>query len=374
MGGGVLEVVFEADARLDEGREADPLAVEGEAAAVVVEPLDRHSVRIDALRRGRLDDVAHGVEHTQRIGDHLADLVGRRRGGGEPPGQEAHAGLGRRGVPRGVGAAHVERAEEVRSEEAALDAVAGLGEDPLDERRDMQEGVVVVRREEPLVGQQVGRAGRPGVFVAVDGEEAHGGRGRPAAADLRGREQRRVVDAQRVEHPQRSVRCPAGPAVSDLQLVALVRSRQQADPAAEELGAALREAGLVRRVVEFREGVQLAGKARRLVVAGRRGDRDLPLAPVAAGLDVGRLRRIPGRKEQPLCTQITGFVVDRQFHVMAVFCRSRISISRQQRFPRRRTTASSVATSIGMHSCSPTTHTSGDSTSSASAVSTASVS
>ena len=46
---------------------------------------------------------------------------------------------------------------------------------------------------------------------------------------------------------------------------------------------------------------------------------------------------------------------------MAVFCRSRISISRQQRFPRRRTTASSVATSIGVHSCSPAIHTSGDS-------------
>lgn len=175
VAGGVAQEELEPDGRLGWRREADaPVVVRTEAVSVVVEPVDGLPLRVGALRGGRIDDVAHRVEHACRVGIDLAGLVGLGLRVAPAAGLESHA-VGRRGrVVRGVGPAHVERAEEVALEKAAAEGVSRLVEHPLDERGDPKERVVVVRREDPFGRHQVRRAVAPGILVVVDWKEFHG--------------------------------------------------------------------------------------------------------------------------------------------------------------------------------------------------------
>ena len=346
--GGVAEAVFEPRGRLREGREQDAASVRREASPVIVQSVDGVSVGVGALRRGRLDDVAHRVERGRGVGDDLPRLVGLRRDGGGPAGREAHAGFRRGGVVRGVGPAHVERAEELRGEEAALDAVAGLREDAFGERGHVQEGVVVVRREHPFGGQQVGRAVPCGVLVAEHGEELHGPAVGPSGEDVGRCELSVVFDPQRVEHAPRGVLGPSRAAAADFERVFRVRRGEQPYRSAQQLGPSGRQHGFVARVVELPGGVGLARVSRRRGVAGCRGKCDPERAAFAAALRGCRLPGVVARYGDPFRPQVAGASVDRQFHRAGAVRLSRISISRQLIVPRRSTVASSVRTSAGV--------------------------
>lgn len=327
MVGRVAEAVFKAGAHLGRRREADGAVLRREAVAVVVEPGDRLTVGVDALRGGRLDDVAHGVERRGRIGVDPAEEVGRGRCGGEAPGAEPHAGLDGRRVVRDVGAAHVERAEKLRREETAPDAVSRLGEELLDERCNVQEGVVVVHREEPLGRQQVRGAALLLVLVAVDREEAHGRVAGPAVADHRGGQLRRILHAERVEHPPCGILGPLRPAVADFERVPLVGDGQHPDRPGQQPGPVGRQDGRVPLHVEAGFGAQVAGAAEDGVVARCRGDRDLQRAPLARLVRIGERRGPESRDADPVRAEVAAEGVDRQFHGIRFLRLGRISSS-----------------------------------------------
>ena len=327
--GGVFQAVFESDADLRGRREDDLPVLRREAVAVVVESADCLAVRIDALRRGRFDDVPHRVGYRLGIGRDPSQFVGRRRRRGQPPGRESHAVGRRRGVARGVGSAHVERAEELRFQKAALHAVARFGEDLPDERGDVQKGVVVLHRKEPFGRKQVLRAVLLFIFVAVNGEELHGRGIRPAFEDRRRRQLSLPRHAQPGEHPAGGVFGPSGTAVADFERVARLRRGQQAHRPADQHRPFRRQFRRVERIIEPPGGMGVPGEGRHGIVSGRRRDRDFQRPPFAAGFRPGQLRRIVTGYGDALRAQIAGLSVDSQFHDVRVLRLGRTAISRQ---------------------------------------------
>ncbi len=253
----------------------------------------------------------------------------------------------RRRVARGVGPAHVERAEELRLHEAAADSVARLGEDPPHERLHVQEGEIIVGREDPLGRQQVVRGIDLRVFVAQDGEELHGAVVGPAAADRRGVEAGAPPDAERPQRPLRRLPGPARAALADLDRVTRVRRRQQPRRAGEEGRTGGRHRRPVPRVVEPLEGMGVAGEPRRGVVAGRGGELDPQRPPLPGRRGVGEPGGIVARNDAARCAEVAGASVDRQFHGCGVSAVERNVASNDDSVPWRWTTASSVTISTG---------------------------
>lgn len=374
MVGGVLQVILESRAHLGRGREDDIAPVETETAAVVAQAGNRFPVGVGGLGRGRLDDVPHGVERGIRVGGHAARIIGLRRGGRQPPGEKAHAGGKGRGVARGVCAAHVERPEQVRLHESAFDAVPRFAEDRFDERRHMQERVVIVHRQEPLGGEQVRRAVALRVFVAADRKELHGRIVRPACENRLRSQGRPEIDAEGVEHPPCGVFGPARAAVADFDPVPLVRCAQHPYRSLQHDGTFGRKFRRVRRRVEPFGGMRIAGESGERVVSGRCGDGQRQRTAFAGGFDVGEGRGVVPRYGDPLRSEVARLSVDIQFHGMRVLRLGRISISRQLTAAWRCTTAAGVVTSMGVYPPSSASHTSGEAVISPRASSTARVS
>ena len=372
--GGVLQVILESRAHLGRGREYDIAPVETETAAVVAQAGNRFPVGVGGLRRGRLDDVSHGIERGIRVGGHAARIIGLRRCGRQPPGEKAHAGGEGRGVARGVCAAHVERPKQLRFHESAFDAVPRFAEDRFDERRHMQERVVIVHRQEPLGGEQVRRAVALRVFVAADREELHGRIVRPACEDRLRSQGRPEIDAEGVEHPPCGVFRPARSAVADFYPVSFVRCAQHPHRSAQHHGTFGRKFRRVQRCVEPFCGMRIAGESGERIVAHRCGDGQRQRTAFAGGLDVGEGRGGVSRHGDPLRSEVARLSVDIQFHGMRVLRLERISISRQFTAAWRCTTTAGVVTSTGVYPPPSASHTSGEAVISPRASSTARVS
>ena len=348
VGGGVFQAVFEPDADLRRRREDDLAVVRRETVAVVEKSVDRLAVGVDALGRGRVDDVAHGVGDGLGVGRNPPQFVRRSRRRSQPPRREAHAAGRRRGVARGVGPAHVERPEKRRFEKAALHLVIRLPKNLPDERGDVQERMVVLHREQAFRRKQVRGAVLPTVFVAVDGEELHRGVVRPALDDRRRGQDIVPRHPQSGEHAAGGIFGPSGPSVADFERVPLSRRGQQAHRSADQRRTFGRQLRRVERVVEPAGGVRIAGKPHERIVARRRGNRDFQRPPFAASLRIGEPCGIVAGNGNAPRLQVANLSVDFQFHAACFLRLGRMAISRQLNVPRRCTTASSVAMSTGI--------------------------
>ena len=363
--GGVFQVEFESGLDLRGGREYDLSVVGSEAVAVVVESADGFAVDVDALGRGRVDDVPHGVG--QRLGV-CGDASQAACGGGcgtEPAGRESHPVDGCGGVSRGVGAADVERSEEFRVEEPALDAVSGVREYLFDECGQVQEGVVILHGEEPFGGEQVRGAVLLFVFVAVDGEEADGRVVRPTLPDVRRCQPDVPVDAQVFEFAAYGLFGPVGTAVADFEFEPVVLHGQQADAASDQPGPLCRELGPMQRVVESFGRIGILGESEDRSVAFRDRDFDFQRPSFACAVDrFGAGGIVSGYGDRTLA-EVAVLSVDFQFHE-GLFL-GRTTISSEQSMPWRWITASSERTSTGTYSPLRRIHTSGERSSPASA-------
>lgn len=221
---------------------------------------------------GRLDQVAdavgahvgRGVHPPLRIG-----LGGRFR---PATGQEIHVAAHPGHIFRRIGAAHVERAEERRLREAAFEGVTLRREERSDQRGDRQERVVVVGREDAQRRLQPhGRVGH-GIGVALHGKELHGLVVRPALPHGRRGQVCPVLDGKGVEH--RAGRCfgPCGPALPDLDAVAVARcaerGRSQADGPLQQQGVVGIDRAPVRCEVEGRRRMEVGGPSQQGAVFG----------------------------------------------------------------------------------------------------------
>ena len=346
--GGVFQVVFEARTHFGRGGEDDAPLVEPEAVAVVAKFGNRLPVGVERLRRGRFDDVAHAVGRCARVGRHPPQVVALCGGRSQPAGVEAHPRSKRRRVARRVGTAHVKRAELRTAREIAFDAVAGFCEDRLDERRHVQEGMVVVHREDPFGRQQIRRAVLLRVFVAADREKLYGRIVRPAVRDGRREQARMIIDAQGAEHPPGGIFRPAGTAFADFDPVPLARSFEQPYRPGQQLRPFGREHSPVERGVEPPCGMRVAGESQKRFVTGRRGERELLRPAFPCGFHVREFRGGVTPDGDGLPGQVTGLRVDRQFHGIPVLRLGRISISRQVTAPCRCRTLFSVTTSTAV--------------------------
>ena len=214
---------------------------------------------------------------------------------------------------RGVGAAHVERAEELRFEEAALDRVARPGEDGLDHRGQLQEGVVVVHREEPLGGIEPRSGALLGVVVAHHGEELHRRGVAPPGADVDRRELHAEGDGQRPEHSQRGAAGPLRRPVAQLEAVALGAAREQARRTAEEERPLPLDVDAARGEVEGARTLRRIGVAQQAGVARRAGQQQLHGGALAGGRRVGKRRGIESGAELRRTVQVAGLVIDTDF-------------------------------------------------------------
>ena len=182
--GRVAEFVFEPHAHLRQRPEAEFALLDAQAASGAVCVGERDPRLVDLLRREGVDEVAHGVVRHEGVGLHPSQRIGRRRAVGLAPCQKPHLLLPDAGVVRGVGAAHVERAEPRALHEGAFDGVPRFGEECLHQCADRQEGVVVVGREQPLGRSEPRVAVLDFVAVAVYRQEFYGRVVAPPRGDL----------------------------------------------------------------------------------------------------------------------------------------------------------------------------------------------
>ena len=198
--GRVTEFVFEPHAHLRQRPEAEFALLDAQAASGAVCVGERGPRLVDLLRREGVDEVAHGVVRHEGVGLHPSQRIGRRRAVGLAPCQKPHLLLPDAGVVRGVGAAHVERAEPRALHEGAFDGVPRFGEECLHQCADRQEGVVVVGREQPLGRSEPRVAVLDFVAVAVYRQEFYGRVVAPPRGDL-GRQQPSFVGYLQLPEP-----------------------------------------------------------------------------------------------------------------------------------------------------------------------------
>lgn len=213
----------------------------------------------------------------------------------------------------------------------------------------MEEGVVVVGREHPLVGQQVLRGVARGPGVAHHGEELHRPRFGPAPADGRGVEPHAEVEAQLRQIAPRRLAGPPGAPFADLDAVALLRRLEQAHPAGQQQGPLLAQLGAVRRGVEVCSRVRVARPAQGVVVARRGRQLERERAPRAAGVGRGRRGEVVTR-HGARCRKVAAQAVDRQLHGSGSSRVKRISTSSVPSAPWRWSVALSVTISTGRYS------------------------
>lgn len=148
--GRVAEFVFEPHAHLRQRPEAEFPLLDAQTAAGAVGVGERRPRLVNLVRREGVDEIAHRVMRHEGVGLDPSQRIGRGGAVGLAARQKSHLLLPDAGVVRGVGPAHVERAEPRALDEGALDGVPRLGEERLHQRMQRQERMVVVRCEEPF--------------------------------------------------------------------------------------------------------------------------------------------------------------------------------------------------------------------------------
>ena len=184
------------------------------------------------------------------------------------------------------------------------------------------------------------------IGVVVDGEELDGVAAFPAFEDVCRGEAGLPVEFQIGEVASGGQFGPLGAAAANFDAVEVVLDGEQADRSFDHPGSVEGEFGPVEAFVEGFGRVGVAGMSEDGVVSFREGDLESQRTPFASGVEHFGLRGVVSRDGDGFGSQVAGYSVDCQFHVVEVLFLT--VISRAHRVPRRWMTASSVRTSIGV--------------------------